>query len=245
MISIGNDIVSLKVIDIPRTQSPQFYSKILSPSEQQLYQEQFNTLPFGHFVWLLWSVKESVYKCLHRHDPHLLFSPIKTELTRLVAPTIPSPYFNEELKNIGFANNECFCSEVMFESRLFYARSVIYGDEVINTVAQSMACHDELIAPLSEGHPHASLRQAQAGKASLNPFNSIHWGIKQIRSVEPEIQSASVRAFLLEELRPLYPGKELSIVKNNTGCPFLFVDGVSAMHPISLSHHGEYVGYAF
>ena len=241
MISIGNDIIALKTIDIPRTRSFRFYSKILSVPEQQLYQEQFTTIPFELFVWLLWSVKESVYKCLQRHEAQLFFSPIKIELSRLIVPSIPSPYFNEELKNTGFADNECFCSEVVFESRLFYARSVIYGDEVINTVAQTMACHGELVEPLSEGHPHASLRQAQADKAS---FNSIHWGIKQIAQTDSENQSAAVRAFLLENISTMFPGQQVSVGKSASGYPFILVDDKELDVPVSLSHHSEYVGYA-
>lgn len=220
MIGIGNDIVSLKVIDIHRTQSPQFYSKILSPSEQQLYQEQFTALPFGHFVWLLWSVKESAYKCLQRQQPKLLFHPVKIEITRLVAPSILPQSFEEELTHTGFTDAECFCSEARFESQLCHARSVIYGDEAINTVTLPAPCHDE------------------------PAFNKINWGLKRIAGTDPADQSTAVRDFLLERLQSLYPGKQLSIVKNDTGCPVLFVNGKATEQPLSLSHHEEYVGYA-
>jgi phosphopantetheinyl transferase (holo-ACP synthase) len=237
MTSIGNDIIALKTIDISRTRSFRFYSKILSVSEQQLYQEQFTAIPFELFVWLLWSVKESVYKCLQRHQPNLIFSPVKIELKRLIVPAVQSSSFHGQLANTGFTDSECFCSEIRLGPRRFSSRSVIYGDEAIFTVAQPAEdCHAESVEPSG-----ADLRQTQADNTN---FSDIHWGIKQINSSGFETQSAAVREFLLEILYILYPGRELRIIKNDAGCPFLFVDGQAVEQRISLSHHGEYVGYA-
>ncbi len=78
MKSAGNDIVALRCIDIQRTGQFRFYSKILSTSEQTLYhQPLLADMPFENYVWLLWSVKESVYKFLKRSIPDLIFSPTK------------------------------------------------------------------------------------------------------------------------------------------------------------------------
>ncbi len=53
MLSTGNDIVALNAINVTRTKQPQFYSKILTPSEAELYnQPDFAALPFEIFVWL-------------------------------------------------------------------------------------------------------------------------------------------------------------------------------------------------
>lgn len=216
MISIGNDIIALRTIDIPRTQSFRFYSKILSVSEQQLYQAQFTHLPFEYFVWLLWSIKESVYKCRQRHQPELVFSPVSIVLTQLIGPIRSPGHFAGELADTGFTDSECFCSQVTLNSQLFHARSIIYGDEVLATIA---------------------------GEAP--DWSRTNWGLRKIAGTGAASQSFAVREFLLEGLSPLYPGKELSIVKNNSGCPFLFIDGEIVDLPLSLSHHGEYVGYAF
>ena len=63
MISAGNDIAALAKVNKERIPQPRFYSKILSDSERALYhQPQLTILPFENYVWLLWSVKESVYK---------------------------------------------------------------------------------------------------------------------------------------------------------------------------------------
>ena len=72
MISTGNDIVALKAINVARTKQQNFYSKIITVSEKALYDEHFSgRLLFEHFVWLAWSVKESVFKYLQRINPDL------------------------------------------------------------------------------------------------------------------------------------------------------------------------------
>src|SRR5476651_714407 len=102
MSSIGNDIIALKTIDVPRTQNPRFYSKILSPAEQLLYQSCCPTLHFHHFVWLLWSIKESAYKCLQRLQPELVFSPVKIEISHLDVAKKSPLFFPGIVENTGF-----------------------------------------------------------------------------------------------------------------------------------------------
>ena len=87
MKSTGNDIVALGSVDKHRTGQYRFYSKILSASEQTLYQQmQFANLPFEHYLWLLWSVKESTFKFLKRTKPELIFSPAKIIIQYLEIP---------------------------------------------------------------------------------------------------------------------------------------------------------------
>ena len=75
MRSTGNDIIGLKSIDPHLTIQQRFYSKILSFSELELYYRKASeTIPFENFIWLLWSVKESVYKYQKRNFPDLVFS---------------------------------------------------------------------------------------------------------------------------------------------------------------------------
>lgn len=242
MTGIGNDIVALNAIDISRSRSSRFYSKILSVSEQQLYHNRFTGIPLAHFVWLLWSVKESVYKCLQRQQHDLLFQPVKIEITQLTAPTISSVIFPGELENIEFIDAGCFCSEARFESQLFTARSVIYGDEVIFTVAQPTFCHVELAEPAEAGQPRESLRQALADNAFSK--SNINCGIKKIALSDPEAQSIAVRKFLLHQINPMFPGQQVNIGKSASGYPFIMVDGLEQDMSVSLSHHGVYVGYA-
>jgi phosphopantetheine--protein transferase-like protein len=212
----GNDIIALKTIDISRTRSARFYSKILSPAELQLYTSQHHTLAFEQFVWLLWSVKESVYKCLQRQHPELVFSPVRIIVNRMIAPEQSfTSAFAGQLQSTGFTDACCFCSEIIFNSVRLHARSIIYGDECIHTVAQ-------------------------AGP----DFNRISWGIKQIDSSEPDRQSAEVRAFLSARLKQAYPGRQITIEKDMNGRPGIMLDGTTVKLPISLSHHEGYVAYA-
>jgi phosphopantetheinyl transferase (holo-ACP synthase) len=75
VISAGNDIVALNLVDKQRTLLPAFYSKFITPAELLLHIESI--ISFENFVWLLWSVKESAYKYLKRSDENLVFSPAK------------------------------------------------------------------------------------------------------------------------------------------------------------------------
>lgn len=119
-ISIGNDIVAMDAIDAGRTKLPVFYSKILSPAELEMYSKKdLPPLPFEQFVWLLWSIKESVYKCVKRQNPDLTFSPKKIIVTRLDRPVGPSAAYH---------------SLVYFNSTPVYARSLV-SNKFISTLA--------------------------------------------------------------------------------------------------------------
>jgi phosphopantetheinyl transferase (holo-ACP synthase) len=82
--STGNDIVALAATDEDRTSRPRFYSRILTPAELSLYDELTGEgLSFSSFVWLMWSIKESVYKYVSRAEPGLRFAPLKIPVTSL------------------------------------------------------------------------------------------------------------------------------------------------------------------
>ena len=213
MRGIGNDIIDLASVDISRAGNPRFYSKILSDTELQLYYTQFAALPFHQFLWLLWSVKESAYKCLQRHQPDLVFTPVKVVVTQIIATTQNPVSLIGELTGTGFHVNNCFRCVVDFNNYRFHSRSVIYGDKLIHTIA-----------------------------TFSDNFDSVQWGIKQIERTSPESQSAEVRKFLLARLEQSFPNKELTIAKHSSGYPFIVEDDG---RPISLSHHGGFVGYAF
>src|ERR1700749_1556209 len=84
----GNDIVALSATDRGRTILPRFYTRILDAREQTLYNGQaVQTLPFDNYVWLLWSIKESVYKYKQRTSPELVFSPTKIPVREVLLPS--------------------------------------------------------------------------------------------------------------------------------------------------------------
>jgi phosphopantetheinyl transferase (holo-ACP synthase) len=217
MISAGNDIVALTAINAARTKQPEFYSKILSPAEKSLYQAPLlEAIPFEIFVWLLWSVKESAYKFLQRLEPALLFTPVKFEVRELNIPAgfIINNFNGEAFESIGFADCLTIESTLNFGEFMLYSRSLIYDKLLLSTVNNT------------------------------DNFDAVYWGIKVIESADTEVQSTSVREFLLNRLKAL-GFKNPVISKNGHGIPVLLDDDEETAVPISLSHHDCLIAYAF
>jgi len=212
MISTGNDIIALKTINIARTKQKNFYRKIISTSEKDLYDRQFSdNLPFDVFVWLLWSVKESVYKYLQRITPELVFSPTKIIIPQLA---LPADNFVEQFEGRGFDENSVYKGIVSFGDHTLYSRSLISEEFIFSVVNHK------------------------------DDFEHIRWGIQLIDSSDPDVQSKAVREFLIKALSPLFPGSDLLVDKSPHGYPILLKDGVEIPLPVSLAHHGRYVGYS-
>jgi phosphopantetheinyl transferase (holo-ACP synthase) len=212
MISTGNDIIALKTINIARTKQQNFYRKIISASEKDLYDHHLSdNLPFDVFVWLLWSVKESVYKYLQRITPELVFSPTKIIINQLV---LPACNFVEQFEGRGFNEDSVYKGVINFGDHTLYSRSLI-NEEFIFSVVN---CTDD--------------------------FGHIRWGIRLIESSEPDVQSKAVRDFLIQTLSTSFPGSDLLVDKSPQGYPIILKDGIEISLPVSLAHHGHYVGYS-
>jgi phosphopantetheinyl transferase (holo-ACP synthase) len=144
--STGNDIVALGQTSRERTLDFRFYSKILSESEKALYcGERSSGLPFEKFVWLLWSIKESVYKYEKRLAPDLLFTPT-TIIVREI--NFPSPHSNSDQKRSSKWENsrpesgdDYFTGVVHWQNEIFYSRSQVQ-DELISTVVSCDNCFE-------------------------------------------------------------------------------------------------------
>ena len=236
MSSAGNDIVALKAIDKQRTNHSRFYSKILSDAEQSLYcRQQGAEMPFENFVWLLWSIKESVYKYLKRTTPGLVFSPTKIIVRNIDLPGSPaSSLYNSsadpccsspaaksegaqwESRDAG-SREELYKGVAFFESRSFHFQSKV---------------HPEYIATVVNG---------------TESFENIWWGIKRIGHSDYESQSASVRTFALNRLHFILPGDKngLRIEKNRLGSPVVLRGEEEMDIPVSLAHHDHFVAYSF
>jgi phosphopantetheinyl transferase (holo-ACP synthase) len=218
IISAGNDIVDLGTINATRTKDQRFYTKFITGTETTLYnQPHLADMPFEYFVWMLWSVKESVYKFMQRHNPGLVFSPSKIIVEQIEShrkasiPTITQP----EIEAEGFAGLTTYNSIIAFGADNFYSRSIINSNYIATIVNNS------------------------------NDLENIYWGIKRIDQSEPEYQSRAVRQFLLKKLASVFDTDDLRIIKNTSGCPVLFSGDLRVDIPVSLAHHGHYVAYAF
>lgn len=214
MISIGNDIIALQLTNSERTRQQRFYSKILYTEEVELYKHQISTaIAFEHFVWLAWSVKESVYKFYKRYNQQALFSPTKTIINAVKKP-LKQNVFNvyNQLEAISFKEEDCYCCEINFNSINFYSRSIINNDLIFTVVNNS------------------------------NYFENIHWGIKRIDDDNYLDQSKQVRAFTSEKLNKVFLNAHLNIEKSAAGFPVI---AQQKNIPLSFTHHGSFVAYAF
>jgi hypothetical protein len=218
MISAGNDIVSLTATNVTRTKSPEFYSKIISRAEKALFNTlNHEALPFDRFVWLLWSVKESAFKYLHRLDPELVFTPVKFEVQSIVIPPGYSCTESDadEITGIGFTGLPAFNATIAFAGKKLFSRTVVYKEYV-----SSVVNHTE-------------------------DFDGIYWGIKRIGDTSYKYQSAAVREFALGSLHAKLGFDNLAIKKSKDDVPFLLSYDKQLETPISLSHHGQWIAFSF
>ncbi len=162
MISTGNDIVALKAINISRTKQQNFYRKIITDAEKALYNKQFSDkIPFEQFVWLLWTIKESVYKYLQRINPGLVFSP-----TRIVIGQIEPPNYNHMsiFESRGFNEQSVYKAIAKFGPHTLYARSIVTEDFIFSVVNHINSFEQVLwgIKPIDSSDP---VHQSKAVRA--------------------------------------------------------------------------------
>lgn len=214
MKSAGNDIVALQAIDKQRTCHSAFYSKFITVSEQSLYEQ--TAMPFESFVWLLWSVKEAVYKYLKRDNIDLVFSPSKI-ITQYIDIPVNKPADNfkgNRWESDEQPNGQFYKGSVMYKTHTLYFRSKLQ-EAFVATVVNN----DE-------------------------DFANVYWGIQLIDEAGYESQSKAVRSFLLSKLKQVLPAGSLRIEKVD-GCPVLMKDDKLMNIPVSLAHHGQFVTYSF
>jgi phosphopantetheinyl transferase (holo-ACP synthase) len=218
MISTGNDIVSLNAINITRTKQEKFYSKTLSPTEKELYnQAEFTAIPFENFVWLLWSIKESAYKYLKRNNPNLVFTPVKFIVSQLLIPSwyTLANFEGMQIEGEGFGNIPALKSVVTFGDDTLYSASLMYRDLIVSVVNW-----DE-------------------------NFENIYWGVKLIEENDATNQSIEVRKFLIDRLQHILRLDGLVMGKTSGGIPIVLNDNEELAVAVSLSHHERFVGYSF
>src|ERR1700744_5931472 len=121
MTSTGNDLVFLPATQPERTILPRFYSIILNALEVEDYQYlASSTLPFDHYVWLCWSIKESAFKYLKRGSPDLVFAPLKIAVRRIDPPTPPAASTSPTPPTQG---QDFYAGTAEGYGRLLYSRS--------------------------------------------------------------------------------------------------------------------------
>lgn len=218
IISAGNDIVDLRIIDAKRTKDQRFYTKFITGTETALHgQPHLAGMPFEYFVWMVWSVKESVYKFMRRHNPSLVFSPSKIVIKQIESPgaIVTTAVTQSEIEAKGFDSQITYNGTIAFGADTFYSRSIVSSSYIATFVNNT------------------------------NKLENIYWGINRIDQSDPEYQSKAVRQFLLNKLAAVLEPGNLTIIKNPSGCPVLYSVDNEIDVPVSLTHHGHYIAYAF
>lgn len=181
MKSAGNDIVALQIIDKQRTLRSSFYSKFVTASELLLHNQL--EIPLENFVWLLWSVKEAVYKYLTRCDKDLIFSPSKIVIQHInVSPDQCIASFQEN----GWEGSH---------DRTFYEGSVLCQTHMLFFTT---GLQTEFITTIANGEAN---------------FNNVYWGVQRIEKDDQESQSKAVRSFVLNKLNNLLSVDNIRIDK--------------------------------
>lgn len=215
MTSAGNDVVSLAAIDITRTNQYKFYSKILSDSEIPLYNEF--SLAQIPFEVFVW----------------LLWS-IKESAYKFLQRDNPELLFTPVKFVVTDLHLPAGYSVPAFNPPVIENT----GCDGINAIQSTITFADHTLSACSVLFNEFIHTVANSG----DDFENVLLGVKKIDSDHSDVQSAEVRSFLLERVKNVY-GDDFRVEKNDSGCPVLL--GADVQIPVSLSHHGRFVGYSF
>ena len=128
---------------LPAPDKPGFTPKLLWIPEKSLYDEALSSfLSLEHFVWLAWSVKESVYKFLQRNEPKLVFSPSHVVIPQLTSSFAQLKYiFNGWEESLGFDDCLAHSGSVRTVDRSFFFRSIFTRDFIFPLQMTGMTFH--------------------------------------------------------------------------------------------------------
>ena len=190
--SIGNDIVALKATNNARTCQPRFYSKFLTSKETGLFEKFNSVITQAGFIWLCWSIKESVYKFQQRLQPQLAFAAGKISITEINAPLQQQSLATNGLTESNSLHAEnCFTSVAVINATPFYSYSFITGHFIYSITANKENC------------------------------NNLHWGIKKIDEADYNSQSVGVRQFASKKLSDVLNIEAFEILKDTAGIPYI------------------------
>jgi hypothetical protein len=234
MMSTGNDIIALAGTDNDRTSRHRFYSRILSPGELLLFPVNSLSSPGGRhpgtglsfpvFVWLMWSIKESVYKYVSRADTGLRLAPLKIPVTSLRR--------SEDSSLTRSEDSSLTPREDYYEGMIFYRQCALYS--------RSFVVPGETIMTVVSAQQDFSDVRWGIGVIGDPGYSSANRGYPDYST-----QSAKVRACALQSLSMVLPGAALRIIKTPDGPPEVW-DGEHCLDiPLSLAHHGPYVAWSY
>lgn len=180
---IGNDIVDLKTANRESNwQRSGYLQKIYTSEEQFLILNSKNS---ELMLWVIWSIKESVYKANFRKNPVYEYAPLNFKISNL----------NQK--------HDCITAKTEFQKSIYYTTTQINRGFI-----HSMACEFEK-------------------------------DLDNINKIEVEDYSENY----IEDLKAnkLISSSE-DIKKDEFGIPMLLNLKNNLQFPLSISHHGRYLG---
>ena len=125
-------------------------------------------LAFSKYVWLLWSIKESVYKYCSRSNPQLLFAPLTIPVGRLL-PSSGGDFFQGRVhyREMRLYSRSCLIdgaiSTVVSEDPYFACtRYGVHRIGLSDQASQSALVREFALRSLSAAFPTANLRILKA-----------------------------------------------------------------------------------
>jgi phosphopantetheinyl transferase (holo-ACP synthase) len=213
--SIGNDIIALQLINSERTKQEKFYSKIISQPEFSLFNNKF--LNALSFEHFIW-LAWSAKESVHKFYKRYNHNAAFSP-TKIIIHQIELP-----TQQTIFCFDNSTHEAISFNKEECYCCKVTFNASTF--YARSIISNEMIFTVVNDS----------------NCFENIYWGIKAIDDDSYANQSETVRAFVLSKLNKLYLNKEFNIQKCEAGYPLI---EEQKDLPLSFSHHGNFVAYAF
>src|SRR3984957_14926105 len=123
-------------------------------------------LSFHSFVWLLWSIKESVYKYVSRSNPSLVFSPLKIPVSRLGQRDDfyegMIRYGQVMLHSRSFLTSETIMTVVSDDQEFCHTRWGIHSIDAADYASQSSRVRALALDSIAEILPGVTIRVVKA-----------------------------------------------------------------------------------
>jgi phosphopantetheinyl transferase len=212
---VGNDVVDLRDQDAKLEFRPRFDARVFCDEELASLDASPDR---ARRRWQLWAAKEAAYKVVVKSDSATIFSPSR---------------FRVRVSREGAAGEDAETGVVEFLDRVLPVR-VVVRDDVVHAVV---------------GTDRQRLVPGALDTGALD-MGALVVGEKRIDTAEvgghsPDAESRAVRRFATERLagKLRVDGTEIEIRKQGR-IPELWANGRRAAADLSLSHHGDVVGFA-
>ena len=215
---IGNDVVDLRDPDAdPTSFRPRFDTRVFGASERAAIDRDPRP---GLRRWAHWAAKEAAYKALRRVDRDFVFAPSRL-VARFASMTEATP--------------------IAQASEAGKAQRFVRRGELLSLGPESEGGSRRIALRCEEWRDGVHV---VAWLPSVDPRALLH-GITRLATPEDDA-SAAARALALDHIAARIGCRVGRLAVGRRGrIPTLEIDGEATASPLSLSHHGCYVGFAW